>query len=111
MKTNIAIFVCWAAVESNAFTMPRIVNYPSIVQDHVLSQHLKSLNKYHIVMQLSPIDEDEKENVNVNLVDDVDSFTLTAIGFALIAFNFLVFANMGDAGIGGIVARIINATT
>lgn len=62
-------------------------------------------------MQLSPIDEDEKENVNVNLVDDVDSFTLTAIGFALIAFNFLVFANMGDAGIGGIVARIINATT
>lgn len=62
-------------------------------------------------LKLSPIDEEEVENVNVNLVDDVDSFTLTAVGFALIAFNFLVFANMGDAGIGGIVARIINALT
>jgi hypothetical protein len=60
-------------------------------------------------MSLSPLDEDEKENVNVNLIPNVDSFTLTAIGFGLIAFNFFVFANMGDAGIGGLVARIINS--
>jgi len=62
-----------------------------------------------ISRSISPLDENEKENVNVNLVPDVDSFTLTAVGFGLIAFNFFVFANMGDAGIGGLVARIINA--
>jgi len=39
---------------------------------------------------------------------EVDAFTLTAIGFALIAFNFFVFANAGDGGIGGVVAKIIN---
>jgi len=57
-------------------------------------------------MALKKIDDDE--NVRVDLIDDVDAFTLTAVGFGLIAFNFLVLANMGDAGIGGIVARIIN---
>jgi hypothetical protein len=49
---------------------------------------------------LSPLNEDEKEKVNVNLIPEVDSFTLTAIGFTLIAFNFFVFANMGDFGVG-----------
>lgn len=46
--------------------------------------------------------------VRVDLVDDIDAVTLTAIGFGLIAFNFFVFANMGDGGIAGIVATIIN---
>jgi len=55
------------------------------------------------------IDEEVEQEVKVVVIDDVDPVTLTAIGFALIAFNFLVFANMGDAGIAGIVARIINA--
>ena len=52
--------------------------------------------------------DDEEQRVRVDLVEDVDSFTLTAIGFSLIAFNFLVLANMGDAGLGGLVARFIN---
>jgi len=51
----------------------------------------------------------EEIKVRVDLVDDVDPVTLTAIGFALIAFNFLVFANMNDAGIAGLVARIMNS--
>ncbi|KAL7504384.1 hypothetical protein ACHAXN_002051 [Cyclotella atomus] len=51
---------------------------------------------------------DEDDEVNVNLIPDVDAFTLTAVGFGLIAFNFFVLANMGDAGIAGAVARIIN---
>jgi hypothetical protein len=51
---------------------------------------------------------DEEQKVRVDLVEDVDSFTLTAIGFSLIAFNFLVLANMGDGGLGGLVARFIN---
>jgi hypothetical protein len=32
--------------------------------------------------------------VNVNLIPDVDAFTLTAVGFGLIAFNFFVLANV-----------------
>ena len=52
--------------------------------------------------------EPEEIKVRVDLVEDVDPFTLTAIGFALIALNFLVFANMGDGGIAGLVATIIN---
>jgi putative Ca2+/H+ antiporter (TMEM165/GDT1 family) len=49
-----------------------------------------------------------EENVNVNLVESVDAVTLTAVGFGLIALNFFVFANLGDGGIGGVVASIIN---
>mmetsp|Transcript_19047 Transcript_19047/g.29468 ORF Transcript_19047/g.29468 Transcript_19047/m.29468 type:complete len:154 (+) Transcript_19047:95-556(+) len=52
--------------------------------------------------------EEPPQSVNVNLVDDIDPVTITALGFAAIAFNFLVFANMGDAGLAGGVARIIN---
>ncbi|KAG7368952.1 hypothetical protein IV203_031695 [Nitzschia inconspicua] len=51
----------------------------------------------------------EEIKVRVDLVDDVDPVSLTAIGFALIALNFLVFANLGDGGISGIVATIINS--
>lgn len=58
-------------------------------------------------LNLTPIDPDE-EDVRVDLVDDVDSFSLTAVGFGLIAFNFLVLANLGDGGVGGLVARFIN---
>jgi hypothetical protein len=54
-------------------------------------------------------DDVDEEEVEVNLVEDVDPLTLTAIGFAAIAINFIIFANMGDAGLGGFVARIINA--
>ena len=53
-------------------------------------------------------DPDEEQKVRVDLVEDVDPFSLTAIGFTLIAFNFLVLANLGDGGIGGLTARIIN---
>lgn len=47
-------------------------------------------------------------NVNVNLLPDVDAVTLTAVGFGLIAANFFIFANMGDGGIAGMIASIIN---
>ena len=57
--------------------------------------------------QESSVPQDMK--VRVDLVEDVDPFTLTAIGFALIAANFLLFANMGDGGISGLIATIINS--
>lgn len=47
------------------------------------------------------------ENVAVTEVD-VDPFTLTAVGFLALAANFLLFANMGDGGIAGLVARFQN---
>ena len=47
--------------------------------------------------------------VRVDMVDGIDAATLTAVGFGLIAFNFFVLANMGDGGIGAIVATIINS--
>jgi hypothetical protein len=50
----------------------------------------------------------EKIKVNVNVVDDIDPFTLTAVGFGLIALNFFVLANIGDGGISGLVATVIN---
>jgi hypothetical protein len=43
-------------------------------------------------IQLSNNRDDDR--VNVNLIGDVDSLTLTAAGFALIAFNFFVLANV-----------------
>jgi hypothetical protein len=42
------------------------------------------------------INDDDEKKVNVNLIDDVDAFTLTAVGFGLIAFNFLVLANVSS---------------
>lgn len=53
-------------------------------------------------------DRRDDEDVQVNLIPDVDSVTLTAIGFAAIAFNFFVLANSGDGGIAGVLATIIN---
>ena len=39
---------------------------------------------------------------------EIDSVTLTAVGFGLIALNFFVFANMGDGGIAGVIATFMN---
>jgi hypothetical protein len=51
----------------------------------------------------------DEEPIKVAVTEvDVDPLTLTAVGFSLIAFNFLIFANMGSGGIAGLVARIIN---
>lgn len=62
------------------------------------------------IRRSSAINTDQQpQKVRVDLVDDIDSVTLTAIGFGLIAFNFLVLANLGDGGIAGVVATIINS--
>lgn len=51
---------------------------------------------------------DDDVPVKVNIIDDVDPVTLTAIGFTLLAINFFILANAGDGGIAGTVASIIN---
>ncbi len=50
----------------------------------------------------------ENENVRIDLISNIDATTITTVGFGLIAFNFFVLANMGDGGIAGFVATIIN---
>ena len=52
----------------------------------------------------SPFDE---QKVAVTEIE-IDPLTLTALGFGLIACNFLIFANMGDGGIAGVVASFMN---
>eukprot|EP00565_Helicotheca_tamesis_P004441 CAMPEP_0185726320 /NCGR_PEP_ID=MMETSP1171-20130828/2337_1 /TAXON_ID=374046 /ORGANISM="Helicotheca tamensis, Strain CCMP826" /LENGTH=127 /DNA_ID=CAMNT_0028394645 /DNA_START=34 /DNA_END=417 /DNA_ORIENTATION=- len=59
-------------------------------------------------LSLYSSNRNDDDDVNVNIIDDIDPVTITAVGFGLIAFNFFVFANMGDSGIGGLIARIIN---
>eukprot|EP00977_Amphora_coffeiformis_P028402 scaffold34963_cov237-Amphora_coffeaeformis.AAC.2 len=54
------------------------------------------------------VEQKEAPKVRVDIVDEVDPLTLTAIGFAAIAFNFFVLGNLGDGGIGGVVATFIN---
>lgn len=73
----------------------------------VPSQNTLSQNSYSST-QVWARREDENDNVNVNIIPDVDAATLTAVGFGLIAFNFFVLANLGDGGIGGLLATIIN---
>ena len=107
---------------STAFVLPASASVRSAVP-----KEAKSCS----ALRLSNRNDDEE--VNVNLVADVDAFTLTAVGFGLIAFNFFVLANvsdhrcrsvhnipsnaatsiaslpqMGDAGLAGVVARIMN---
>lgn len=120
MNTKITIFLaCLVIATTQAFSLSttkcnKFHSSPVVERPQIplrLNDHFSKSRGDKTKMLLSPLDEDEMESVNVNLVDEVDSFTLTAIGFALIAFNFFVFANMGDGGIGGIVARLINYFT
>ena len=70
---------------STAFVLPTSASVRSAVP-----KEAKSCS----ALQLSNRNDDEE--VNVNLVPDVDAFTLTAVGFGLIAFNFFVLANVSD---------------
>lgn len=38
--------------------------------------------------------KDDQNQVKVNIIPDIDAFSLTAVGFGLIAFNFFVLANV-----------------
>ena len=64
-------------------------------------------SKQEIQRSLKSGDKEEIK-VQVNLLPEIDSVTLTAVGFALIAFNFFVLANLEDGGIAGLVASVIN---
>lgn len=85
--------------------------FSSSPEDQEREQRLKNLGYSDDEirkMNDSPDERGERRKVRVDIVEDVDPLTLTAIGFAAIAFNFLVLGNLGDVGIGGLVATFIN---
>jgi len=88
-------------VLSNAFVQPGTAR-----SDRIMQSFGKRANADFGALCLSK--KDDQNQVKVNIIPDIDAFSLTAVGFGLIAFNFFVLANMGDAGLAGIVARIIN---
>lgn len=78
-------------------------------EDNAVENKLNSLGYSKQEIQRSLKSEDKEEiRVQVNLLPEIDSVTLTAVGFALIAFNFFVLANLEDGGIAGLVASLIN---
>jgi hypothetical protein len=100
---------------ASAFTTPTTIQkqhaslFLPVVPVRTIDMKSQNLHLPSTSLELANRNDDrENVDVNVNEIGNIDAVTLTAVGFALIAFNFLVFANMGDVGIGGLVARIIN---
>mmetsp|Transcript_388 Transcript_388/g.1065 ORF Transcript_388/g.1065 Transcript_388/m.1065 type:complete len:115 (-) Transcript_388:214-558(-) len=109
----VLIFLCLAVASCNAFVTPSAFQRPSssLRLEEEDKDRLRSLGYSEDEIDRSrKMPEKQPEKVRVDLVDDVDSVSLTAIGFGLIAFNFFVLANMGDGGIAGVVATIINSS-
>jgi len=61
---------------------------------------------------LIDVDKDKLDDLGDKSVQvhemELDPVTITALCFAAIAINFMVFAHWGDAGLGGLVASISN---
>jgi len=107
MKSAVLILtVLCAAASAFAPSTIRSVTYTRRAQQEKYTLASSPLLSDRKITQLA--NGRDEDNVNVNKVANVDAATLTALGFGAIAFNFLVLGNMGDMGIGGLVARIIN---
>ena len=118
--------LCLALIgPAHAFVVPpqRVVAAAAVVRSSTRTQQLYSeppemsreerlrnlgYSEKEITKKAASADPAQDQKVRVDLVEDVDPLTLTAIGFGLIAFNFLVLGNLGDGGIGGLVATVIN---
>ena len=93
MRLFLFLLFCVNLVDCTAFVQPtseRIVKHNGYRGTEVVP--LLQPASLTSALRLSNNGGDDK--VNVNLIDDVDSFTLTAVGFGLIAFNFFVLANV-----------------
>jgi hypothetical protein len=113
----LGLLAALCATFSEAFVVhPRVLmNPPVISRSSPLrmsdneEDRLRTMGYSEEEIQRSRKQPDQEEiKVRVDLVPDVDPLSLTAIGFGLIALNFFVFANMGDGGIAGVLASIIN---
>ena len=113
VSRSLLLLLCaWLLVASNAFSIVNTARRtattcaPLRMSDPDQRGRLEQLGFTEQELDRSAVRE-PVERVNVNEVE-IDAVTLTAVGFGLIALNFLVFANMGDGGIAGVVATIIN---
>lgn len=83
------------AIQSIAFTSPQCVLKKSHNTAAAATRQINpksSVNTPSVVALKARLQGDDDE-VNVTEME-VDAFTLTAVGFGLIAFNFLVLANV-----------------
>ena len=105
-------------VRRNGFPAPSLKQHQSttfIITGSALfmaedEDRLRALGYSEDEIKRSKKNSDEEEiKVRVDLIPEIDAVSLTAVGFGLIALNFFVFANMGDGGIAGIVAQIMNS--
>jgi hypothetical protein len=114
LLVTLGLLATFLAVETNAFVVQRaVLTTKSTRQLQPLymaeeEDKLRALGYSDDEIRRTNKESDNDISVNVNLLPDVDAATLTAIGFGLIALNFFVFANMGDGGIAGPIATIMN---
>ena len=81
------------------------VKGPKATSGHLLEKNeplWDNLERHH---------EKWEQKVEVHDIKDIDPVTVTALLFAALAINFIIFAHWGDAGLGGLVARFINHTS
>ena len=97
-RINTPVYTALRAVDNDESTTKNTLSSLGYTEEEIQRSQNRELRQQN----------GEKLNVQVNLLPDIDSVTLTALGFALIAFNFFVLGNLEDGGIAGVVATIIN---
>ena len=110
MKQFIFTIMLLLLVELNGFSLPTERPCALIRSDRTTTARLLAKEEGN-GQDPSPVPKrsDNKDvDVNVNVIPDADALTLTAVGFLLIGLNFFVFANLGDGGLAGAIASIIN---
>ena len=90
MKSLLGCIIASLVIQSIAFTSPQCVLKKSYSTVAVVSRQINLKSSVTPSVALKASDDEE---VNVTEME-VDAFTLTAVGFGLIAFNFLVLANV-----------------
>jgi hypothetical protein len=120
MRSLLLLISACLLTTTTAFAPPRFVGEASL--HHVLQmaseeeeeqrERLAQLgySEEELDRAAAPVTTEPKEKSKFVAVTefDIDPVTLTFIGFGLIAANFFIFANLGDGGVGGVVATIMN---
>jgi len=94
MRSLLGCIIASLVIQSIAFTSsPQCVLKKSYSTVAVVSRQINLKSSVTPSVALKARLQGDDEEVNVTEME-VDAFTLTAVGFGLIAFNFLVLANV-----------------
>ena len=96
MMRSLVLLCCIIAslvMQSIAFTSPQCVLKKSYNTAAAADRHINLKSSVTPSVALKARLQGDDDEVNVTEME-VDAFTLTAVGFGLIAFNFLVLANV-----------------